>query len=144
MSAAQDQIKGHIQAKVNTKNFDYARERDMSEDIFGNLVGTRLNVQGQTRGSEVSFDSETTGTVSLDLGWTYSRKEFRGVLPPIDERRTDTGKYIFAFRLDLFNGLVVSERQREWSGGPDTSHDSPVTAFAGLIEDVIKPAFRIE
>lgn len=66
-------------------------------DIFGNLEGSRFTFTGSTRGSNVTnIDGNTASAeVELDLGWQYTRKEFREVLPPIVENRTDTGKYKF-------------------------------------------------
>jgi hypothetical protein len=101
-------------------------------------------VNGDTRGSTVEIldAARPLLKVSLDLGWTYKRKQYRGIQPPIEEDRTDTGKYIFEVTADLFNGMVISEKGREASTG-DPNHDSARMAFIALLEDVIRPNFRI-
>jgi hypothetical protein len=133
-----------VAQKVNNKGFDYYEERDRSEDIFGNLSAKRFAAKGSTRGSniEVVDPNQPKLKVTLDLDWTYDRKEYRGIQPPIQENRTDTGKYIFTVTASFLTGMVSSEVSREASTG-DTNHDSARTAFNGLLEDVIRPNFRV-
>lgn len=142
MSQLTDMIVPVIQQKINNKSFDQFEEKDIDHDFFGNLSGTRFNVNGNTEGSDVGVVDDNTVEISLNLRWTYSRKEFRGVQPPIDENRTDTAKFVFRGTTSLIEGIVISEVRREASTG-DTNHDSARVAFNGLMEDIIRPSFRI-
>ena len=142
MSQLTDMIIPVIQQKINNKSFDQFEQKNIDHDIFGNLSGTRFYVNGSTEGSDASVVDDSTVEVSLNLRWTYQMKEFRGILPPIKEDRTDTGKFVFRATASLIEGIVISEVRREASTR-DTNHDSSRVAFNGLMEDIIRPSFRI-
>lgn len=142
MSQLTDMIVPVIQQKINNKSFDQFEERNIGHDFFGNLSGTRFSVNGNTEGSDASVVDDNTVEISLNLRWTYFRKEFRGIQPPIEENRTDTGKLVFRATASLIDGIVISEVRREASTD-NTNHDSARVAFNGLMEDIIKPSFRI-
>ena len=142
-----DEFNAEVQKRINSKQYDSSEETDVSHDMFGNLSAKRLWASGQTRGSsiEVLDANKPLIRVTLEFDWTYKRKEFRGLLPPIDEDRTDTGKYVFEVTASLFSGMVISEKSREASApNGDVNHDSARMGFSGMINDVIKPSFRIE
>lgn len=143
MSELPDLVIPAIQQRVNNKDFNQFEEKNIGRDIFGNLKGTRFRANGKTEGSEVRVIDENKFEVSLNLRWTYLRTEYRGVRPPIEESRTDTGKIVFIAILYPIDGIVISEVRREASTG-DPNHDSARVAFNGLLEDVIKPNFRIK
>lgn len=139
-----DQLATEVQRRVNAKTFDHFEERDKSKDFVGNLSAKRFWVNGNTRGSsvEVLDANKPLLEITLDIDWKYKRKQYRGVQPPIEEDRSDTGKYIFEVTADLFNGMVISEKKREASVALD--HDSARIAFIGLLEDIIRPSFKIK
>jgi hypothetical protein len=144
MSQLTDEMISVIQQKINNKGFDQSEEKNISKDFFGGLSGTRFSVNGNTQGSDVSVVDDNTVEIALNLGWTYFRKEYRGsALPPIDESRTDTGKFVFRATASIFEGIVINEVRREASTG-DPNHDSARVAFNGLMEDIVKPSFRIK
>jgi hypothetical protein len=143
MSQLTDMIVPVIQQKINNKSFDQFEEKNIGHDFFGNLSGTRFNVNGNTEGSDIGVVDDSTLEISLNMRWTYQRKEFRGIQPPIQEERTDTGKFVFRATASIIEGIVISEVRREASTG-DTNNDSPRVAFNGLMEDIVRPSFRIK
>ena len=63
-------------------------------------------------------------------------------MPIVEHKNGQLGKITFKFSSNAIDGIVFSEINRDNLTGGDNS-DSAVTAFAGVIADVIKPAFHL-